>query len=54
MCQQILRVQAAERKRDTALDALRSSEAEQRRRAENLTQADESLGLRTPLAIAPS
>lgn len=43
MCQQILRVLAAERGRDRALDALRKSEAEQRHLAEQLAEMNREL-----------
>jgi signal transduction histidine kinase len=43
MCRQITRIMAAERKRDQALASLRQSEAEQRRLAEDLARANESL-----------
>lgn len=43
MCQQILRVLDAERKRDHALTALRASEAEQRRLAEQLAEMNRGL-----------
>lgn len=43
MYQQITRIMAAERKRDQALDALRESEAEQRRLAEELARANQDL-----------
>ncbi len=43
MCQQILRVLAAERTRDVALAALQKSEAEQRELAERLAEANRDL-----------
>jgi signal transduction histidine kinase len=46
MCQQIVRVQDAERKRDRALAALRESEAHQRRLAEQLAESNRDLDRR--------
>ena len=46
MCDQITRVLAAEKKRDRALDALRKSEVEQRRLAEELAKANGDLDRR--------
>jgi len=43
MCQQILRIMHAERKRDEALAALRESEAQQRRLAEALAETNRNL-----------
>jgi signal transduction histidine kinase len=43
MCQQLIRIMDAERTRDRALDALRASEAEQRRLAEHLAELNRDL-----------
>jgi signal transduction histidine kinase len=46
MCQQIIRIMNAERKRDQALAALRDSEAQQRRLARDLAEANRGLEAR--------